>query len=60
MYPVTVVLADGKSWSLCIHARKVKRGIIPDRECKALLNELLKEFHSASYVTPIDLSQAFR
>jgi hypothetical protein len=57
--PITITDREGKSPRLCADARRVNSTTIQDCEQTQTLNELLKRFHGAKYMTSVELAQAF-
>jgi len=55
--PLIFVQRDGKR--VCLDAREANKFITPDRVKVPSLKMLLQRFHGASYVSALDLSNAF-
>jgi hypothetical protein len=57
--PFTIVMREGKTPRICLDARKVNKYMTADRARVQPINELLQQFHGASFICGIDLSSAF-
>ena len=57
--PLTIKQRKHKPVRICVDARQVNKQMVTDRAKTPPAHELLQRFHSAKYISSIDLNSAF-